>query len=58
MSLITGILSAVIVIWISLRTVSFAVWNWRNENKTGSVMVILVCVASAALPLYVVFFKT
>jgi hypothetical protein len=58
MSLITGILASVIVIWIVLRTMSFAVWNWRNENITGSVMIIILCIASVAVPVYVVFFKT
>lgn len=58
MSLITGILVSAIIIWIGLRTISFAVWNWRNENKVGSVMVMIVCIASVALPAYVVFYKT
>ena len=58
MSWITGFLASVIILWIVMRTMSFALWNWRHENKTGSVMVMLLSIISVALPVYVVFFKT
>lgn len=58
MSLTTGILVIVILLLISIRTISFAVWNWKHDNKPGSIMVVLVCLATLALPVYMVFFKT
>lgn len=58
MSLVTSILVMLMLLWVSIRTLSFAAWNWKNDNKPGSFMVILVCLASVALPVYVVFFKT
>lgn len=58
MSLTTSVLVLAMLIWISIRTISFAAWNWKHENKPGSIMVVLVCLASVALPVYVVYFKT
>jgi uncharacterized membrane protein HdeD (DUF308 family) len=57
MSWLTAFLALVIILWIVMRTISFAVWNWRHENKTGSVMVMFLSIISAALPVYVVFFR-
>lgn len=58
MSLFTSILVIAMLLWISIRTLSFAVWNWKHDNKSGSFAVVLVCLASVALPVYVAFFKT
>jgi hypothetical protein len=58
MSWFAEIFATVIILWIVVRTISFALWNWKHENKAGSVMVMLLSIVSAALPLYVVFFKT
>lgn len=58
LSLTTSILVMIMLLWVSVRTISYALWIWRNGNKIGSFMVIFVCLASVALPVYVAFFKT
>jgi hypothetical protein len=58
MSWFSGLLVSIIILWIVMRTMSFAMWNWRHENKTGSVMVMLLSIITVALPVYVVLFKT
>ena len=41
-----------------IRTVSYAVWNWKNNNRAGSVFIMLVCIVMIALPAYILFFRT
>lgn len=41
-----------------IRTVSYAVWNWKNNNRAGSVFIMLVCIVMIALPVYILFFRT
>ena len=57
MSLKAIIPAGIVILWVFLRTLSFAAWNWKNKNKSGSFMVLLVGAASVALPVYTVFFK-
>jgi len=42
---------------ITIHTISYAVWNWRN-NKSGALQVFLICLVTIALPTYVYFFRT
>jgi uncharacterized membrane protein YobD (UPF0266 family) len=48
----------IILLLICIYTISFAVWNWKNGNKTGAVMVFLLCAATAVLPVYIAFFRS
>ena len=43
---------------ITIHTISYAVWNWRNNNKSGALLVFLICLVTIALPTYVYFFRT
>ncbi len=58
MSLPARIAVIAALIAIEIHTVSYAVWNWRNRNKPGAVMVFLVCLLATALPIYMLFFRT
>lgn len=57
MSPILMISAIILIIWVAVRTLSFAAWNWRHGNKVGSVMVALISLATVALPAYIIFFK-
>ena len=58
MSLLTWIALILVLAYALIDTVSYAVWNWKNNNKAGSIFVILVCTAMIALPAYILFFRT
>jgi len=58
MSLLTWIALILVLAYALIHTVSYAVWNWKNNNKAGSIFVILVCTAMIALPAYILFFRT
>jgi len=58
MSLLAWIALILVLAYALIHTVSYAVWNWKNNNKAGSIFVILVCVATIVLPVYVLFFRT
>ncbi len=58
MSAGTMILTAILLLWITVRTVSYAVWNWKSKNKYGAFMIILVCLGIWALPIYMLFFRS
>ncbi|MEN6313009.1 MAG: hypothetical protein ABFD25_02045 [Clostridiaceae bacterium] len=58
MSVVTSMITIIILAFVFIRTMSFIAWNWKNDNKFGSIMVLFVCVASVALPLYMAFFRT
>ncbi len=58
MSLPAFLAFAAILLLIEIHTISYAVWNWKNRNKMGSIMVFLLCAAAAALPIYMAFLRT
>ncbi len=58
MSLPALLAFAAILLFIEIYTISYAVWNWKNKNRMGSVMVFLICAAAAVLPIYMAFFRT
>ena len=58
MSLLAWIALILVLAYALIHTVSYAVWNWKNNNKAGSIFVILVCTAMIALPAYILFFRT
>jgi len=51
------IITTIIVIAVSFRTMSYGIWNWRNNNKLGAAAVSLLSLLSMALPVYMIFFK-
>ena len=56
MSVLTwvGILS--ILAYALIHTVSYALWNWRNNNKAGSLFIMLIClITDRASGIYPVF---
>lgn len=57
MSVTTTILMFLVIIWTAIRTLSYAVWCYRNNNRLGSFVVTLVCLATVILPVYLTFFK-
>jgi hypothetical protein len=58
MSLPLGILVILIITGVILHTVSYAVWNWKQGNKAGSVFIYVLCLATLVMPLYLFFFRT
>ncbi len=47
-----------VLVLIEIRTISYAVWNWKNDNKFGSFMVLLLCISATVMPVYTAFFKS
>jgi hypothetical protein len=58
MSLPARIAIAVFLIFMEIYTVSYGVWNWKNRNKPGAVMVFVVGLLAVLLPMYMLFFRT
>jgi hypothetical protein len=56
MSLALTIVVLILIAGITFNSLSYAVWNWKNHNRTGSVAVFLVSLAAIALPVYMIFF--
>ncbi|QNU65673.1 hypothetical protein EHE19_012155 [Ruminiclostridium herbifermentans] len=54
--MIVNIISYLAVIWISIYSISFGVWTWKNNNKFGGMMIMLISLISLALPGYFLFF--
>lgn len=51
------VLGTIVIIWAFVYTVSYGIWNWKKQNKTGSVMIFIVALAVIALPVYAVFLR-
>lgn len=58
MSVITWIVIILILAYGLIHTSSYAIWNWRNNNKMGAIFIMLVSAAMIALPVYILIFKT
>lgn len=58
MSVPLGILVILIIGGVTVHTASYAVWNWRQGNRAGSVFIFLICLVAVAMPLYLFFFRT
>ncbi|HEY5584036.1 MAG TPA: hypothetical protein VIK78_06045 [Ruminiclostridium sp.] len=54
--MIINIAILLLVIWISIYSISFGVWTWKNKNKFGGTMVLLFSLISLVLPGYILFF--
>lgn len=58
MSLPILILMFLLLAGITVHTAGYALWNWRNGNKVGSVVVFIVSLAAIGMPVYMLFFRT
>ena len=47
----------VILLWSFIYTVSYALWTWKDKNRFGALMIILLAVSIIALPVYTIFFR-
>jgi len=47
----------VILLWSFIYTVSYALWTWKDKNRLGALMIILLAVSIIALPVYTIFFR-
>lgn len=55
--MIINIIIILAILWICIYSISFGVWTWRNENKFGGMMVMLLALISLVLPGYILIFK-
>ena len=58
MSILRGILILSIIAAITIHTASYAVWNWKQGNKAGSIFLYVLCLGAVAMPVYLFFFRT
>jgi hypothetical protein len=54
--MVINIIILLAITWISIYSISFGVWTWKNKNKFGGVMVMCIAVISLVLPGYILFF--
>ena len=48
------ILIAIASLWIFVYTISYGIWEYRNQNKTGSVFVFLFALFQISLSVYTI----
>ena len=53
--MIVNIIILLVIIWVSMYSISFGIWTWKNENKFGGMMIMLISLISLALPGYFLF---
>jgi hypothetical protein len=56
MSLELAIIVFILVAGITVNSLSYAFWNWKNHNRIGSIAVFLISLAAVAFPVYMIFF--
>ncbi len=56
MPLIIIVMIILFVLFIAIRTVSYAIWSWKQKNKIGGVALIILSIITAAVPIWVSFF--
>ncbi|PYG88533.1 hypothetical protein LY28_01383 [Ruminiclostridium sufflavum DSM 19573] len=54
--MIVNIIILTAVAWITVYSISFGIWTWRNKNKLGGIMITLVALIALALPSYILIF--
>ncbi|PNT93100.1 hypothetical protein CDQ83_06080 [Clostridium thermosuccinogenes] len=47
----------IILAWCFVYTLSYGIWTWKDKNRFGSLMIILLAAAIIILPIYTLFFK-
>jgi ABC-type dipeptide/oligopeptide/nickel transport system permease component len=55
--MVINIIILLAIIWISIYSISFGVWTWKNKNKFGGMMIMLISLISLALPAYILILK-
>jgi hypothetical protein len=45
-----------IPVLVSVYTVSYGVWTWKNKNRLGAVMIFVLALTVTALPAYKLLF--
>jgi hypothetical protein len=56
MSDILLVMIILFVVFVDIRTISYAVWNWKQKNKIGAVSVIMLSIISTAITMWVSIF--
>lgn len=44
-----------ISLYVGVYTVSYAVWEWKNSNKSAAIVICILCVVAVAIPVVKVF---
>ncbi len=55
--MVNNIIILLVIMWISIYSISFGVWTWKNKNKFGGMMIMLISLISLALPGYILILK-
>lgn len=55
--MVVNIIILLVILWISIYSISFGVWTWKNKNKFGGMMIMLISLISLALPGYILLLK-
>lgn len=45
------------LIWVFIRTGSYAGWTWKQKNRIGSVVLYILAVSVIAIPVYAMYFR-
>lgn len=51
--MIVNIIVLLAIIWICIYSISFGIWTWKNKNKFGGMMIMLISLISLVLPGYI-----
>lgn len=54
--MIINIIILLAILWICIYTISFGVWTWKNNNKFGGLVIMIISLISLALPGYLLIF--
>lgn len=57
MTTIERILLLALIALVMINTVSYALWNWKENNKTGATFVFLLCLVTIAFQVYMLFIR-
>lgn len=48
----------ILLIWICIRTGSYAGWTWKQKNRIGSIMLYILAVSIIVIPIYAMYFRS
>lgn len=55
--MVVNIIILLVILWICIYSISFGVWTWKNNNKFGAFMIMLISLISLALPGYILILR-
>lgn len=58
MSFLSIIFILVILLWTFIHTVSYGLWTWKKNNKSGAVVLFALSLIVLGFPLYLVFSRS